>query len=67
MKSFTVNKNDSGQRLDKFITKSVPLLPQPLLYKYIRIKRVKVNGKRAEISTRLQEGDTVEMYINDSV
>lgn len=65
MKSFTVNKNDSGQRLDKFITKSVPLLPQPLLYKYIRIKRVKVNGKRAEISTRLQEGDTVEMYIND--
>ncbi len=65
MKSFTVNRNDSGQRLDKFITKSVPLLPKTLLYKYIRIKRIKVNGKRAEISTRLLEGDTVDLYIND--
>lgn len=65
MKSFTINRNDSGQRLDKFVTKSVPLLPKTLLYKYIRIKRIKVNGKRAEISTRLQENDVVEMYIND--
>ena len=65
MKSFTINKNDAGQRLDKFITKSVPLLPKTLLYKYIRIKRIKINGKRAEISTRLQEGDQVDMYIND--
>lgn len=65
MKSFKINKNDSEQRLDKFITKSVPMLPKTLLYKYIRIKRIKVNGKRAEISTRLQENDVVEMYIND--
>lgn len=65
MKSFIINRNDSGQRLDKFVTKSVPLLPKTLLYKYIRIKRIKVNGKRAEISTRLQENDVVEMYIND--
>lgn len=65
MKSFTINNNDANQRLDKFITKSVPLLPKPLMYKYIRIKRIKVNGKRAEISTRLSLGDTVDMYIND--
>ncbi|MCH5170767.1 MAG: RluA family pseudouridine synthase [Oscillospiraceae bacterium] len=65
MKSFTINKNDAGQRLDKFITKSVPLLPKTLIYKYIRIKRIKINGKRAEISTKLQEGDIIDMYIND--
>lgn len=65
LKSFTVNKNDANQRLDKFITKTVPLLPQGLMYKYIRLKRIKVNGKRAEISTRLQVNDLVEMYIND--
>lgn len=65
MKSFTIEKNDSGQRLDKFITKAVPLLPQSLLYKYIRTKRIKVNSKRAEISTRLCAGDKVDMYIND--
>lgn len=65
MKSFLISKNDSGQRLDKFITKAVPNLPQSLMYKYIRMKRIKVNGKRGEISLKLCEGDTVDMYIND--
>ena len=65
MKSFTVTKNDASLRLDKFIVKNCPALPSSLMFKYIRKKRIKVNGKRAEISTRLQEGDTVEAYIND--
>ena len=65
MKSFTIEKNDADQRLDKFLTKSCPKLPKALMYKYIRIKRIKVNGKRAEISTRLNVGDKVDMYIND--
>lgn len=65
MKSFTIEKNDADQRLDKFLTKSCPKLPKALMYKYIRIKRIKVNGKRAEISTRLCVGDKVDMYIND--
>lgn len=65
MKSFEIEKNDESQRLDKFIHKAAPLLPQSLLYKYIRTKRIKVNRKRAEISTRLRLGDKVDMYIND--
>lgn len=65
MKSFTVTKNDASLRLDKFIVKNCPALPSSLMFKYIRTKRIKVNGRRAEISTRLKEGDTVEAYIND--
>lgn len=65
MKSFTVGKNDAGQRLDKFVLKTAPMLPTTLLYKYIRLKRIKVDGKRAEINTRLNVGSVVEMYIND--
>lgn len=65
MREFTINRNDSGQRVDKFIAKAVPLLPQSLLYKYIRMKRIKLNGKRCEISTRLSEGDVMQLYIND--
>ena len=65
MKRFEISKNDADQRLDKFITKSVPALPVNLMYKYIRLKRIKINGKRAQISTRLHCGDVVEMYIND--
>jgi len=29
------------------------------------LKRIKINGKRAEISSRLKAGDLIEMYIND--
>ncbi|MBQ2775123.1 MAG: RluA family pseudouridine synthase [Clostridia bacterium] len=65
MKSFTIGKNDAGQRADKFIRKAVPNLPDALMYKYIRLKRIKLNGKRCEISTRLKEGDVFDMYIND--
>ena len=65
MKTLTIGPNDAGQRLDKFLTKSLPNLPQALLYKYIRTKRIKRNGKRAQISDRLQAGDTLDLYIND--
>lgn len=65
MKEFTINKNDSGQRVDKFIEKAVPLLPKSLMYKYIRTKRIKLNGKRCEISTRLCENDVMQLYIGD--
>jgi 23S rRNA pseudouridine955/2504/2580 synthase len=65
MKAFTITKNDAGQRLDRFIAKTVPLLPASLSQKYIRLKRIKVNGQRAQRDTRLQVGDLVEMYVND--
>lgn len=65
MKEFTINANDAEQRLDKFVTKTVPKMPQSMMYKAIRNKRIKINGKRGEISTRLKQGDAVQMYIND--
>lgn len=65
MKTFIINENDSGQRLDKFLAKSVKNLPKNLMYKYIRLKRIKLNGKRCEISTRLNAGDVLQLYIND--
>ena len=65
MKEFKITKNDAGLRLDKFIVKVCPTLPSSLMFKYIRTKRIKVNGKRGEISTRLNAGDTVSAYINN--
>jgi 23S rRNA pseudouridine955/2504/2580 synthase len=65
MREFTINKNDADQRLDRWISKNLPLLPTTLAQKYIRLKRVKVNGKRAEKNYRLQVGDVLQLYIND--
>ena len=65
MKEITVKQNDAGQRLDRFVGKAVPLLPESLLQKYIRLKRIKVNGKGAKRDARLSLGDTLQLYIND--
>lgn len=65
MKELTIGKNDSGQRLDRFVGKAVPLLPESLLQKYIRLKRIKVNGSGAKRDTRLAQGDVLQLYIND--
>ncbi len=65
MKELTVGPNDAGQRLDRFLAKAVPLLPASLAQKYIRIKRIKLNGARAERDTRLTAGDVLQLYIND--
>lgn len=65
MKELLVGRNDAGQRLDRFVAKAVPLLPASLTQKYIRLKRIKVNGKGAGRGDRLAEGDVLQFYIND--
>ena len=65
MKEFTITQNDAGQRLDRFLAKAVPLLPASLAQKYIRLKRIKVNGRGAKRDTRLESGDILQLYIND--
>ena len=65
MRTIEITANDSGQRLDKFLTKKFKNMPQSLMYKYIRTKYIKLNGKRCEISSRLQQGDILTLYIKD--
>lgn len=65
MKELTIGANDAGQRLDRFLAKAVPLLPASLAQKYIRLKRIKLNGARAQRDTRLAAGDVLQLYIND--
>ena len=63
--TLTVAKNDAGQRLDKFLTKTYRNLPTSLLYKAIRKKDIRINGKRCEASQRLAEGDAVYLFLPD--
>ena len=65
MRELAIGKNDAGQRLDRFVSKALPLLPPALLQKYIRIKRIKCNGQRCQRDQRLQTGDVLQLYIND--
>lgn len=66
MKQVIINENDAGQRLDKFLTKYMPKLPQSLLYKGLRKNCVRVNGrhiKKAEY--KLNCNDVLSLYFND--
>ncbi|MDR0974479.1 MAG: RluA family pseudouridine synthase [Ruminococcus sp.] len=65
MKEVTAAENDVGQRLDKFLTKTFPELPKGMLYKAIRKKDIKINGKRAKEDTIIQLHDNIKIYIND--
>ncbi len=65
MQSFKINRNDAGQRLDKFLSKAVKGLPMSLMYKYIRTKKIKVNRARTQQNYILQEGDEVLLFIRE--
>lgn len=67
MREYTINANDAGQRLDKFILKTVKGIPISLMYKAIRTKKIKVNRKRAEQKQMLNLGDTVQMFLNEDL
>ena len=65
MREFTIAPNDAGQRLDRWLSKTLPLLPAALAQKYIRLGRVKLNGKKSKRDVRLVRGDLLQLYIND--
>ena len=65
LREYYITKNDSGQRLNKFLEKAVPLLSGGMMHKYLRLKRIKVNNKRTEAAYKLVEGDSVQLYLND--
>jgi len=61
MREFIINKNDAGQRLDRFLTKQG--LPISAIMKAIRKKDIKVNGKRGQADYKLTEGDIIRAYL----
>lgn len=65
MRILKIGKNDAGQRLDKFLTKAVKGLPQSMLYKSIRLKKIKVNRARTDQKYILKEGDEIQLFIRD--
>ncbi len=65
MKQFTAGPNEAGMRLSRFVEGVTAGLPQGMMYKAFRNRRIKVNGKRADAAARLAQGDVIELYIND--
>ena len=47
MHEYLISDNDAGQRLDKFVQKAERGIPPSLMYRLIRQRKIKINGKRA--------------------
>lgn len=65
MKEILIDKNESDQRLDRFLKKYLANAPQTFIYKMIRKKNIKVNDGRAQPETTIFEGDKIQLYLSD--
>lgn len=66
MRQFTVGENDGGQRLDKFLSKLMPNMPKSMLYKGLRKKCVRLNGKHIKDGACfVSTGDVLMLYFAD--
>lgn len=66
MRIIITGKNDAGQRLDKFLTKLCPAMPQAMLYKSLRKECVKINNKHIKDGAyKLCEGDEIKLFLKE--
>lgn len=59
MNSFTVSAKDAGLSILKYASRILKNAPKSFIYKAFRNKDIRLNGKKAEGSELLSEGDTV--------
>lgn len=65
MQTFTIGKNEAGQRFDKFLHKYLPEAPSSFIYKMLRKKNITLNKKKASGDEILSQGDTIESFFSD--
>lgn len=65
MQSFQINKNEAGQRLDKYLKKLLSQAPGSFIYKMLRKKNITLNGKKADGTEKLNSGDEVKMFLGE--
>ena len=67
MKKLIVDKKYNNKKLNMFLQNNIPNLSTNLLYKTLRKKDIKINGKRVNENTSVFENDIIEVYIADSI
>ncbi len=52
-------------RLDKYLMDQFPALGMGRLNKALRENKIKLNGKKQPLSTRVQNGDVIRVFLDD--
>ena len=66
MKKLIVTKKYNNKKLIRFLNENLPNVSNNLIYKTLRKKDIKINGKRVNENIILNEGDEVLIYIPDN-
>ena len=65
MQEILVSQEESGQRLDKFLRRRLPLAPSSFIYKMLRKKNITLRGKKADGSEKVATGDSVKLFLSE--
>lgn len=63
MKKLIIDHTHENQRIDKYLKKLLVKAPSSMIYKMLRKKDVKVNGKRVKENYIVHYGDEVELFL----
>ncbi len=67
MKDIIVQKNEAEQRIDRYLLKIYKNTTRGNIYKLLRKKLIKLNGKKASPETFIKENDIIQIYLNDDL
>ena len=56
-----ISEEEQGQRLDNYLLRICKGVPKSHIYRIVRSGEIRVNGKRTEVSYRLQTGDVLRI------
>lgn len=60
-----ITQREAGQRLDKYLHRILPEAGTGFLYKMLRKKNITLNGKKADGSEKIVEGDSIAIYFSE--
>lgn len=66
MQTVIVKESEAGQRLNKYLNKYLPKAPNSFIYKMLRKKNIVLNGKKADGSEKVNEGDEIKLFLSDA-
>lgn len=65
MREIKIKKNESNQRIDRFLKKYLAKASQGFIYKMIRKKNIKLNNKRVNPEDIIREGDIIQLFFSE--
>ena len=66
MPTLTVSSAEAGQRLDRYLRKILTGMPIGHIYKLLRTRKIRVNGKRARADRVLETNDQVIVHVDQA-